>query len=282
MLKSSLPASNRKEIKKRKDMLHRANRRKPIVELHKYAGLTKSDAYDLFEDDEFDYNHWDEPHRSNMGGWEDIVYDRRDHDKLNHFIFWAWKRTRNLRVADRESHFKRLLGPNMLGWHAMQHTMSIIRPEYRWYYRDNPDGLDIPERMVDRGDNARRRKREANEAALLAELRVLSLDRKKLQKLNEYMKQRSEIQTQVWTNYRDATIAATNRERAGYVVVSITDESRANWGRFVVRYHLPLLQLHGKDDIYRFHRLITAQGKYNGWYNNRRYFDGICEHLGLK
>jgi len=275
MLKSSLPATNRKEIKSRKDKLHRLNRRKPIVELHKYNGLTETEACEVFEDDDFDYHFWGEPHRCAYGGWDDIVFDRRDHDKLNHFIFWAWKRTRHLPADKREHYLKHLLGPNMLGWHAMQHTMPVIRPFYYGIWRTtDDDGLELPARMVNRGENAKRNKRRQQKALLLEELKVIASDSKKLHSFNEFLLTLSPVITQSCSTMFDVAKTLTQVSNRGYEHV----ETVAVWQGYAVKYRKPLIQLKGRDDVYRFMSAVTNTNKYGWW----TYFHDVLKHLGIE
>ena len=125
MVRSVLPSTARKQIKKRKDNLHRNNRRVVNTHLHNLRGYA-SDVAEYFDDDEFNYNHYIEPHRSN-DDWEDIVYARRNADKLNHFEVWAYEKTKHLDPDMRFKKIASMLG-GVLGTHALSH-LAFLKPD---------------------------------------------------------------------------------------------------------------------------------------------------------
>lgn len=82
-----------------------------------------------------------------------LVYDRRNGDKLNHFIRWAVASTAHVPVEDRASKLAAGLPAGLIGDHAMSHLEAVDEicppPEHGlwwWRYRSRPARPDpVPE-----------------------------------------------------------------------------------------------------------------------------------------
>lgn len=173
MVRSVLPSRARKDAKRRKDGLHRQNRHVVDNSLRTLRGVA-SDVIDDYEGDDFDYEYWDEPHRNNWGGWDDIVYDRRAADHLNHFQRWAYNTTKHLPKQNRFHTIEAKLG-GALGTHAMSHLSWLkydpLHPDedlspfwrrngywndsYREFIKKRNDALEKALRDIAHNDKAR-------------------------------------------------------------------------------------------------------------------------------
>jgi hypothetical protein len=139
MVRSILPSKARKAAKHRKDCLHRENRRKSALQLTTLRGPATY-VIDEFEDIGDDLTYWIEPKDSD-GGWDTIVSDRREADKLNHFELWAYKKTKHLSVDERFKKMESLVPNNLIGQHALSH-LDFFKPpteNRRWWMRDQED-----------------------------------------------------------------------------------------------------------------------------------------------
>jgi len=130
MIRSILPSTARRQAKQAKVALHQANRSRSHNQLALYKGPA-SYVIDMYEDDVRDLEHYEEPH--NMAGWESIVEDRRAHDKLNHFVEWAFQRTAHKTPQERYPYIKTLLPDNLIGRHALSHLRDLKWPELNDY-----------------------------------------------------------------------------------------------------------------------------------------------------
>jgi hypothetical protein len=183
MGRSILPSNARKQIKKRKDGLHRQNRHIVNSSLHTLRGQA-SNVIDDYEDDNTDFEYYVEPHRSN-DGWSDIVYDRRTADHLNHFEVWAYERTKHMRPQDRWSKLSTMIDGDLIGYHAMTHLEFLKHdPLDRNNWHDN-----LPTRY--RRNHYRGRSYASDNkrirTELLAALKSIAHDDRKRRKFNEHM-----------------------------------------------------------------------------------------------
>lgn len=119
MVRSVLPSSARKMAKLGKDKLHRYNRRIVDTDIRNLRGYA-DEVIDIYDDVEKDLEYYHEAHRTCMGGWDDIVFERRQADKLAHFEKWAYVKTKHMRPEDK---FKAIAAKldGALGTHALSH-----------------------------------------------------------------------------------------------------------------------------------------------------------------
>ena len=110
MARSILPSKKGRSSKWRLTEIRRNKRRAARQDLR--AMLTEEDfgeftERDLYRDDNTDIYR--------------AVGDRRDADKLTHFVNWAIKITDGMEPDARMAHMKSVLPGNLIGWHARQH-----------------------------------------------------------------------------------------------------------------------------------------------------------------
>jgi hypothetical protein len=143
MVRSVLPSSGRKMAKLGKDKLHRYNRRIVDTDIRNLRGYA-DEVIDIYDDVEKDLEYYHEAHRTAMGGWDDIVYERRQSDKLAHFEKWAYVKTQHLRPEDR---FKAIAAKldGALGTHALTHLEFLkhdpVKPAEDSYHQGLPRQL---------------------------------------------------------------------------------------------------------------------------------------------
>ncbi len=142
MLRSILPSTKRKEVRKSKRKLHQVQRRRVRHNLGAYKGYEDQveNLYDELGEDLTDYI---TPLNGNYRGrrdWDAIVWERRNADKLNHFEHWAWKITRHMPVKDRYDYMRSILPDNLVGRHALSHL------EFLRFSPLNPDEQLVPGR----------------------------------------------------------------------------------------------------------------------------------------
>jgi len=95
--------------------------------------------------------------------WSYIVGDRRDADKLNHFIRWAEAITADMPRQDRMSHVRALLPKGLIGWHAVSHL------EFRDHFKTQAE-IDMWETRRRSWGPARKRRTREDNLALLWEI----------------------------------------------------------------------------------------------------------------
>lgn len=144
MVRSILPSKSRKTAKHRKDCLHRENRRKSALQLATLRGPATY-VVDEFEDINENLIHWIEP--KDVGGWDTIVSDRRAADKLNHFEFWAYEKTKHLPEDARFKKMEALVPNNLIGQHAMSHLDFLLPPSQKYYWRQDDLWYSLPSRL---------------------------------------------------------------------------------------------------------------------------------------
>lgn len=182
MLRSILPSSGRKVAKKRKDNLHRYNRRIANNRLHNYKGYV-DDLEEYYDDDNYDYNLWLEPHNSSIDDWDDIVYDRRGKDKLAHFETWAYLKTLHLPPEDRFDKIASMVS-GVLGTHAMSHLEFLkYDPLERNTWHDHLPRQYRQNRYVNQYLSNQKRIR----IQLTAAVSAIAHDKKKRDAFNAYM-----------------------------------------------------------------------------------------------
>lgn len=117
MLRSILPSTARKHAYFAKRQIARGNRRAVN------NNLTKIRSYEDAVEDNFDYD------RPVDFGWSDmaeVVYERRNADKLAHFERWATVITDHIEdPIDRYNYIKALVPDNLIGRHALSHVEFI-------------------------------------------------------------------------------------------------------------------------------------------------------------
>jgi hypothetical protein len=142
MARSILPSTRRKGAREDKRINNRKARARVKAEMRRcLRDPDYADEADLFY----------EP------SWSYIVSDRREADKLNHFIRWAEAITQGVPRDDRVKHMRGMLPEGLIGWHAVSHL------EFRDHFRTTAQ---IAERDAWRAswakNRTRRRTREDN------------------------------------------------------------------------------------------------------------------------
>lgn len=129
MQRSILPSSARKGARDDKRALIHRNRRSNRHAMTKYRGPAPH-VEEVWEDGE-QLTYWETPLHHDYG---EIIFARRNNDKLAHFEMWAYKRTLHLRVEDRYSKMAGILPNGVIGNHALSHLDFLKPPHPRWSY----------------------------------------------------------------------------------------------------------------------------------------------------
>lgn len=122
MARSILPSKARKSARSRKTAIKRAHR-------HTMNHIVRTHWEDLPDD----FDNQDTP---NLSG---VVSDRRDADKLNHFMKWAESLTENMPRECRISKMRAILPDGLIGEHAVSHLRGrshfILEEDPYWNWR---------------------------------------------------------------------------------------------------------------------------------------------------
>lgn len=120
--RSILPSTSRRAARQNAAMVKRANRRRTRQTLHEWAKYI--DPYE-FEGHIFDYG---EPGGGcNYGWWDlgtikEVMWHRRNYDKLGAFLRWADAHTAHLETnEERYMAVKRAMPDSLIGRHALTH-----------------------------------------------------------------------------------------------------------------------------------------------------------------
>lgn len=113
MMRSILPSTKRSRIRTEKRVVKQANRAKVRQALHR-------------GEEHIDYCTYPDIAIS------EIVWDRRNYDKLNHFERWAVQITKDMPKEERLPYLKRMLPDNLIGRHAYSHLERLDELGYYW------------------------------------------------------------------------------------------------------------------------------------------------------
>ncbi len=143
MVRSILPSTARKAVRDDKRALQHKNRAELNTKLANYKGYA-DDVIEYYEDDAEDLDHCWTPRF--MPGYDTIVRDRRESDKLNHFVRWAEKITADIDPEERMDYMRALVPPGVIGNHALTHLRKLDPQrdrEREWYHYvlDNKPGV---------------------------------------------------------------------------------------------------------------------------------------------
>jgi hypothetical protein len=131
MARSILPSKARKTARQDKQNLNQRNR----VDIHRKLAPYKgpaSDVIDSFEDDEVIVDQWVSP--KDYPKYDDIVYNRRNADKLNHFMRWAACIVKDMEPQEAWDYLKTIVPAGLIGNHALTHLEFEHDPQMavRW------------------------------------------------------------------------------------------------------------------------------------------------------
>lgn len=183
MIKSILPSTARKRAKKAKDDLHRKNRRRGTQQCVKFRGNAQ-EVIESWEDNNSDLTYWLEAH--NADGWDNIVSERRQADKLAHFERWAYERTKHLPRNDRLSNIAAKLPKGVIGEHAVSH-LNFLEPVHEGNERFDWIADGIPYRMRPNRNRPAHSKRKHEYTLVFSAVRTIARDDAKRAKFNEYL-----------------------------------------------------------------------------------------------
>lgn len=122
--RSILPSTHRRQARRDLTAVRRSHRRGVRQDLHRLTA-------DAYLDSGVDLT------RTCDREIIDLVWWRRQADKLNHFEHWAVRVTAHLPIEDRRSHLRAILPDGLIGEHAMSHLDWIpeINPHgRRWWW----------------------------------------------------------------------------------------------------------------------------------------------------
>jgi hypothetical protein len=144
MQRSILPSTARKAARDDKRAVVHVNRRGNTHRMAKYKGPAGY-VEDLWDDGER-LTYWPGPHIADYG---EIIWGRRNHDKLAHFETWAYERTKHLRPEDRYSKISGLLPNGVIGNHALSHLdfLKARHPAEWWRYYEGGERWDLPRQL---------------------------------------------------------------------------------------------------------------------------------------
>lgn len=182
MIRSILPckAPSYKGIKRDLNARRRNNRRVNNQLLNRYSGGTVDETIEMYDEFGEDFEFYDEMHQG-WGTWEDLVQNRRDRDKLNHFEHWAEQITAHLDPWDRMDYMRKIMPTGMIGAHAMSHLENAIGYDPIW-----EDRFKRPYKWEIRVAEEKRQKKEFVRAVAEALRSVAHSDTKRAA-LNKYM-----------------------------------------------------------------------------------------------
>lgn len=131
MARSILPATNRRDARHTAASIKRHNRRVTRQALHEWKSYE-----DPLEYEGHIYGYDDSPatggEEGPKGNIKSHMWDRRNHDKLNHFIRWAEAATAHLDDPHaRYMYIKKILPDNLIGRHALSHLEFVEAFNYR-------------------------------------------------------------------------------------------------------------------------------------------------------
>ena len=136
MSRSILPSTSRKSARDNKRKLHHKNRSDVRSKLVKYKGPA-SEVIEQEEQEQVDLSHhWTPKDRL---GYDSIVHDRREADKVNHFVRWATEITKDMEPEDAWSYLQSVVPPGLIGNHALTH-LYMFEPHQvtRWWQISRP------------------------------------------------------------------------------------------------------------------------------------------------
>ena len=265
MVRSVLPSRARKTAKKRKDGLHRQNRHVIDNELRNLRGA----ASDVIEDYEFsdtDYEYYGEPHRTNWGGYDDIVYDRRGADHLNHFERWVYAKTKDMRPEDRYRYVKSTLS-GALGTHAMSHLYWLKHDPLR---PDEFDNRFAPGFRMGYWNNAYREFIKNRNASLEAALRGIARNNRERNKFNDYMHKHAAYDV----HYKEVLLYTTVFHSTNFYKMDKKLEKVEFFGART---------LNGYHDVTKFMRdVIDAQSQASSLGYRPSWMKSACEYFGIE
>jgi len=140
MIRSILPSTAVKGSREDRANAHRANRQKVRQTLHQYNN-------NEWEDEDEMVIRLHESDFTRRRTIRMMVRDRRDADKINHFVRWCEKKTKHIpedKPQERYAYVSRLIGGagDVIREHAMSHFIGpwefnvIARGSYSWRWRD--------------------------------------------------------------------------------------------------------------------------------------------------
>jgi hypothetical protein len=126
MSRSVLPSTRRRAAAKDLAGVRRSHRREVRKQLRTFVDPMRVD--DLEFHDLSDY------HRYPTRATREVVFARRNADKVAPLMRWAVGSTRSIRHEDRLSHLAAILPANLIGRHAMTHLdwMQELNPIKKW------------------------------------------------------------------------------------------------------------------------------------------------------
>lgn len=147
MSRSILPSTARKKARDDKRALQHKNRAQIREKLVPFKGPADY-VLDTYDDDYHDLNHAWSPR--NTGGWDQIVFERRSADKLNHFMTWAAAVVKGMDPDDAWVHLKTLVPSGMIGDHALSHLAVEHDPNWdRWWKNyERPEHEPTPNEII--------------------------------------------------------------------------------------------------------------------------------------
>lgn len=132
MARSILPSTARKHARAEKRELQHRNRTNLRGKLSKYRGYA-ADIEDIYDDEADDLEHYWTPRF--MPGYDTIVSDRREADKLNHFVRWAGEVIKDMDPQEGWDHLRSIVPPGIIGDHALTHLYMYNPEEHKWWNR---------------------------------------------------------------------------------------------------------------------------------------------------
>lgn len=131
MAKSILPSKARKAARESKRALHQQNRARIHTTLSQYRGPA-ADVCELYDDEDNDLFFNPDPHKH--AGYDTIVSDRREADKLNHFVRWAKEITKGMTERQAHDYMAALVPEGLIGDHAMTHLYMFQQNPYKYSF----------------------------------------------------------------------------------------------------------------------------------------------------
>ncbi len=132
MSRSILPSTARKMARDRKRAIQHRNRSVVRDQLTPSRGRGGDWLMEFYEDDERDLLDIITPRCDD--GWDTCVSERREADKLNHFVRWAKKITDHLDQDEKMDYIRPLLPDGLIGDHAASHLWAL-EPHNQWNWR---------------------------------------------------------------------------------------------------------------------------------------------------
>ncbi len=189
MMRSLLPSKARKGARDARKTVHRQNRNNIKQKICHYKGKA-SDVMADYEEDGYDLEYFVDMHNN---GWDSVVEDRRNADKIAPYIRWATAITQDIPQEDRYDYMRSITPNNLIGRHALSHIEYLDHFEnshskmswYKIYLRERENDTDRQARIA----LYRRQKEFRVQARKNFEdtIRAIARDDKRRAKMNKWL-----------------------------------------------------------------------------------------------